>query len=388
MKTETFIGFFDLCIFIGVFQGIILSWFYITKGSKESKAFLYQGVLILFLSLAIFEELLNNTGYIVKVLPISNYGESLNFTFGPLFYLYIRSSLKPDEKRKDWPHFILALLWLAYMTFYFIQSNELKYNSYVDSKHPDWASLDVNYHYQDDPLKIRHYTSELLSIHFIGYIVFSILALLKKLKASHQSFFRIHDEKLKVLRNTTYHFITIILIFISVKIYFGNDVGDYFIATYISFMFLLSIFQVLNKTSFFNQPHSFLEFPKLKYTKSSLTEEGKENILVKIKAEMETNSYFSNNMASLSDLAKRLHESQHHVSQVINEKMNKNFFELLAWYRIEEAKKIIKNDKDSKITVEELAEIVGYNSKSSFNNAFKKLTSKTPSEFRKSEGNS
>jgi AraC-like DNA-binding protein len=83
-------------------------------------------------------------------------------------------------------------------------------------------------------------------------------------------------------------------------------------------------------------------------------------------------------------LAKQINESSHHVSQVINEKLNKNFFELLASYRVEHAKKLIIKDKDSKLTVEELAELVGYNSKSSFNNAFKTITSQTPSEFRKS----
>ena len=99
---------------------------------------------------------------------------------------------------------------------------------------------------------------------------------------------------------------------------------------------------------------------------------------------MEKNNYFTNNLASLSGLAKQISESQHHVSQVINEKMNKSFFEMLAFYRVEHAKKLIRGDKDGKITIEELAELVGYNSKSSFNIAFKKYTSKTPSEFRKS----
>jgi AraC-like DNA-binding protein len=69
---------------------------------------------------------------------------------------------------------------------------------------------------------------------------------------------------------------------------------------------------------------------------------------------------------------------------VINEKLNKNFFELLASYRVEHAKKLIEMDKNSKLTVEELADMVGYNSKSSFNNAFKTITAQTPSEYRKS----
>ena len=61
-----------------------------------------------------------------------------------------------------------------------------------------------------------------------------------------------------------------------------------------------------------------------------------------------------------------------------------SFFEVLASYRVEKAKKILAADVRSKLTVEEISEMVGYNSKTAFNNAFKKLTGKTPSEFRKS----
>jgi YesN/AraC family two-component response regulator len=92
-------------------------------------------------------------------------------------------------------------------------------------------------------------------------------------------------------------------------------------------------------------------------------------------------------LRSLSELAKRIGVSPHHVSQVMNEKLNKNFFELLAYYRVEEAKKILSNDKKNKLTVEEISEMVGYNSKTAFNNAFKKLSGKTPSEFRKNVNN-
>jgi YesN/AraC family two-component response regulator len=86
----------------------------------------------------------------------------------------------------------------------------------------------------------------------------------------------------------------------------------------------------------------------------------------------------------LSELAKKIGESPHHVSQVINEKLNKSFFELIASYRVEEAKRILSGDRKNKFTVEEVSEMVGYNSKTAFNNAFKKITGKTPSEFRKS----
>lgn len=100
---------------------------------------------------------------------------------------------------------------------------------------------------------------------------------------------------------------------------------------------------------------------------------------------MEVNKYFVNNLASLSGLSKQINETSHHVSQVINEQLNMNFFELLAKYRVEEAKRILLADKNKKITIEELSEMVGYNSKSAFNNAFKKLTLKTPSEFSENQ---
>ena len=110
----------------------------------------------------------------------------------------------------------------------------------------------------------------------------------------------------------------------------------------------------------------------------------KEIILNGIVQQMKVEKYFKRSTASLSGLAKALHESTHHVSQVINEKLNQSFFEMLASYRIDEAKTILKTELGKKLTIEEIAEQVGYNSKSAFNTAFKKITSQTPSEYQKS----
>ena len=386
MRTDIHIGVFDIFIFLGVFQGFFLSWFFIIKGQSEKKANLYQGLLLLFLSLTIFEGWLNNTGYIVKILAITNFSEPLNFTFAPLLYFYIINSLNPEGKRKEWAHFLLAIFWLMYMVFQFIQPDEMKYNSYISTNHPDWTYLEVATKISDDPLGIRQYINQLTAIQLVIYIIAIIVILIKKIRSAGQSLFSTNNELLIILRNTLIHFLLIIVIFLATKIYFGmrSDIGDYLIATYISFMIYATSYQVLNRSEFFDKPGSFLAFPMMKYEKSSLSEENKEMILSKITREMEDNSYFTNNLASLPGLAKQINETSHHVSQVINEKLNKNFFEVLASYRVEHAKKLIQKDKDSKLTVEELADIVGYNSKSSFNIAFKKYTLMTPSEYRKS----
>jgi AraC-like DNA-binding protein len=386
MRTDIHVGIFDVFIFLGIFQGLLLSWFFIKNGQNNRKANLYQGLLLLSMALAIFEEWLNNTGYIVKVLSLTNFSEPLNFVFGPLIFLYIRSSLNPDERKKVMVHFIPFLFWIFYMVFAFIQSDEFKYNSYIETKHPDWGYLEVSPEIPDDPVGIRRFVNQLMVVQLITYISVSIIILLEKFRTLKQSLFNTDNELLIILRNTTLHFLVIITIILATKLYFGmrSDIGGYLVATYVSFMIYATSYQVLNRSDFFDKPGSIFPFPILKYRKSSLSDEDKEVILVKIKQEMEVKSYFSNNLASLSGLARQINESSHHVSQVINEKMNKNFFELLAFYRVEHAKKLIREDKNAKLTVEELAELVGYNSKSSFNSAFKKYSRKTPSEFRRS----
>ena len=389
MRTDIHVGLFDAFIFLGVFQGFFLSWVFIISVQNTRKANLFQGLLLLSLSLCIFEEWLNNTGYIVKVPAFSNFSEPLNFVLAPLFYLYIRSSLNPEERRKDHVHFILPLFWMFYMVFYFIQPDEFKYNSYLQTKHPDWSYIPVPSGISDDPLGIRAWCNQLTVIQFLTYLMAVMFLMINKFRSLNQSFFKTDNELLIILRNTTIHIILMIIFFLATKLYFGmrSDIGGIIVASYVSFMIYATSYQVLNRSDFLNKQGSFLYFPMSKYQKSSLSEESKELILARIKTEMEKNNYFTNNLASLSGLSKQINESSHHVSQVINEKLSKNFFELLAIYRVEHAKKLINEDKEVKLTVEELAELVGYNSKSSFNIAFKKYTLITPSEYRKSLNN-
>jgi len=388
MITDTFISVFDLIIFLGVFQGIFISWFFIRSGRRDVKPNLYQGLLLLFLTMSMLEELLNNTGYIVKVLPISNFAEPANFAFGPLAFLYIRSMLYPDSNRKNWPHFLLFAFWVLYMLPYFIQPDELKYNSYLDVKHPDWVYLDVSPRFRDDPLGLRDYINTFTAVHFTGYVFGMFFLITKKMRILEERLFRLQDPKLKLARSVGIHFIIIILIFAFAKLHYGRDIGDYLISTYLSFMIFLTSISVVRNSTFFGQPQFFLQFPGEKYKKSSLSEAEKDAIHQKILIEMDENRYFAGNLASLSDLAHSIKESSHHVSQVMNEVMGKGFFELLAWYRVEEAKRILRKDPEAKLTIEDIAEQVGYNSKSSFNTVFKKQTGQTPSEFRRSIKNS
>src|SRR6266498_1011760 len=86
---------------------------------------------------------------------------------------------------------------------------------------------------------------------------------------------------------------------------------------------------------------------------------------------------------SLNQLAAELSVKPKILSQIINEKLGQNFFDFINTYRIEEAKRLLVEHEDPKITVLEILYEVGFNSKSSFNTVFKKNTGLTPSDFKK-----
>lgn len=384
MNTTTInIDIFSVIIFLGIFLGIILSGFFILKPSPNAKANRYQGLLLLSLSLVFFEQVLNYTGFILRVLPLTYTTAWLNFMIGPFLYLYVEASIDQQKKRKDLINFILPFLYLIYLIFSLVQSNDFKYNSFVNSSHLNLPLREVHQVMPNDPLKINRYLDLIFGLQIVFYISLSFFKVVKKAAEAGSSIFKTDDENLRSVRDVIFHMSVLILIFIVVKTTLHGNAGNYFIGTYVAIFILITTFRIMNESTYFDRSVSFLDISMSKYRKSSLTEEGKQKILKSILSEFETRRYFTENLGSLSDLSKKIGESPHHVSQVLNEKLHKSFFEVLASYRVEEAKKILAGDKKNKITVEEVSEMVGYNSKTAFNNAFKKLTGKTPTEFKK-----
>jgi len=127
-------------------------------------------------------------------------------------------------------------------------------------------------------------------------------------------------------------------------------------------------------------------------TEDSETEEIKKKLIsddehnrIKIELDklMQTQKPYLDSELNLIKLSELLSVSTHHLSYVINTGFNKNFFQYVNEYRIEYAKDLLKDDKNSKLSILGIAYEAGFNSKTSFNITFKKLTNQTPSEFKK-----
>jgi AraC-like DNA-binding protein len=84
---------------------------------------------------------------------------------------------------------------------------------------------------------------------------------------------------------------------------------------------------------------------------------------------------------NLQRLSEQIGVPAYRLSQMMNSHLHQNFFDVINQYRVEEWKRLMSEGSASG-TIQELAFQVGFNSKSSFNTAFKKHTGQTPSEYR------
>ncbi len=96
----------------------------------------------------------------------------------------------------------------------------------------------------------------------------------------------------------------------------------------------------------------------------------------------QTDIYLQNNI-SLPLIAGKLNVSYHSLSLTINKKNKQNFNEFINQKRIDEAKKRLCDKSYNNLTIEAIGKSVGFNSKLTFYNAFKKQMNLTPAQYKK-----
>lgn len=116
------------------------------------------------------------------------------------------------------------------------------------------------------------------------------------------------------------------------------------------------------------------------YARSSLTPVIRDRIRRKVRTALETDRVYRESSLSLRLLAERLKENPHYLSQVLNQDLGANFYDLVNQCRIEEAKALLRDAPGR--TVLEIALAVGFNSKSTFHTAFRRHAGTTPTAFR------
>ena len=185
----------------------------------------------------------------------------------------------------------------------------------------------------------------------------------------------------------------LMFIFGGVDILVGFMPFDPYEISFIGLTILTFLFGVFG----FHQPSIFEEVVRIreepeqlpesretkKYQRSGLKKKDAAYYLKKIEAHMEVEKPYLDRELTIYDLAGQLQIPRHIVSEVINEYLGKNFYNLVNDYRIEEVKRRLEDPASGNLTILAIAYDSGFNAKSSFNTIFKEKTGITPSEYQK-----
>ncbi|MFA6980861.1 MAG: helix-turn-helix transcriptional regulator [Ignavibacteriaceae bacterium] len=368
---------------LAIVQGILLSFLlYFKKENRHANRVLSVAILILSLDISCIY--LSQMRIYEKYPSLFGFNVGYPFIYGPIFYIYTLLVTKNEEKfkPKQLLHFIPFLVVYLYVSPYYLLSHEeklFKIKEYMTQIQLDMEIISV-----------------FKPIHGILYTWLSLKIInefSEKLKISFSNIDRKKLDWLKYLIMSTMMVWVVVAIIIMTVIILGSQDIIYEVTIYffVSILIYAIGYGALNHAEVLNQsdlqdddsPVEVKNLTKEKYEKSNLTEDDVIKIKERLLDILTTKKLYLKSDLTLADLSEELGISNHNLSEAINKAFNKNFYDLINAYRVEEVKEIIKNPEFSHYSLLAIAFEAGFSSKSSFNTIFKKLNGATPSEYRK-----
>lgn len=365
------LGLLEIIVIISLFQLVVFSAFLFTQRPyKLSNIFL--GIFLFIQAIGEFNKIVClNFDLFYKYYPHLLLLEiPLYFLWGPSIYFFVRSTISSKLKFnvKDTLHLMPFIVVFIFLFFGFYQcSGETKR---IILKAPAIFTY----------LRIFQY---LLLLQILIYNIKSLLILKacrEELKNSYSSTAKINLSWLNfVIIGYSVSYFTSVLSQISLDA-FRVPIPLMEIILYLTFFVFFNIifFKAWRQPEIF-----FVTEQNVKYKSSRLTAEDAGNWIKKLNEYVSINKPYLNPELSINQLAENLNIQPRLLSQVLNEHFHQNFYDYINSLRIEESKRILLDPSNKKNILEILYE-VGFNSKPSFNRAFKSCTGQTPTEFKRS----
>ncbi|NIV92431.1 helix-turn-helix domain-containing protein [candidate division KSB1 bacterium] len=365
---ETSFGPFALLSSFGIVQAIF--WAIVLLSLKRGNVVANRilALLLLLFSIGIASTILYETKYILSYPHFAEIATPILFVYPPLFFLYVKRLTSESLNLKiSLFHFIPFLICTAYVFPFYINGAEYKTHYLLSTfNNPSQEYLVI---------------SNLFIVQELIYIVLTLKLVARHVQKIKDTYSAIEKINLAWIRNLIIALILVWVLYVFVEIVESPIQSNLIVAVSITIFIYVMGFMGLR------QPAVFLEGDhtdaKKKYQKSGLTPDKAEKYLKKLLDFMETEKPYIDQNLTLHQLAKKLSISTHHLSQLLNEKLNQAFFDFVNSYRVDEAKKELADPDKDHFTILAIAYNAGFNSKSSFNAAFKKHTSMTPSQFKK-----
>jgi len=326
---------------LGVINGLILSFYLLVKKSKQAADLFFAG-LILSLCIRIGKSVLVHFSESTDRL-ILQIGLSACVFIGPFFYLYLRSVMKEQSRVKKQDLVLLIGLFVAIVTL----GGIWPYRQFPDV----WNGYIVRGIYV------------VWAVFLVAGFVQARQVIIKVFTAPKQLSFQ--ERYLSA--------ILVSMLFISLTYHFALFFKGF---TYIwgSLIFTISFYYLAARAVLVKKP----VVPRSS-TQSPL--ENAKGLLAQVNQLMDSEKPFVNQKLKLDELAARAGMTRHTLSRVLNEEYQHGFAHYVKKYRVDEAKKLIQVRHE--LSLEGIGYESGFNSKSAFFEAFKKIAESTPAEYRK-----
>ncbi|NHM05984.1 helix-turn-helix transcriptional regulator [Flavobacterium sp. CYK-4] len=390
-------GFYSSLLLIPFVHGVLYALLLFWKGFRlQIQSNIWLGVFLILCSLYIAPWMLGFAGWydhqpyrdILFYVPFQQL-----LLMGPLLYFYTQSLLNPAFRlnHRLLLHFVPGLLYLIYMVSlwaydYFIYKGYYFYADQSDKDFDSWYQylglasmvyyliLSIRFYNAYKNL-IFHYTSYAESILFRWIKNYLIAFLLMLLLPMVFDLIGVFYPEMKTYTGSWWFFLcfSLITFYIALSGYSNS------VQTTIPFQ-LPSVGQhailVLSESN--------LDAPAVIETEVDSEKKNTfevESWKAKIEKLLTEEKLYENPELTLSDIAKQLQTNASVVSKAINQGFEMNFNDLINHYRVEAVKKMLQQGAQKKSTLLGIAYDCGFNSKATFNRAFKKNTGVSPKEY-------
>lgn len=301
-------------------------------------------------------------------------------TFPVLFFLFIKKLVRGYLQRNDILHFVFpaALLLTNLIILPFLGPSE-KYavifeRSVIDEDHAlQKAFLLVNGILYPTLLRLQPFV----------YIILCLKEIIFLRKKIQEEFSYSKGINLR----WAVEFLVIFTLLFVMSILVKNETFSYSFVLLVNLIIGIESIQFRNRifelAVLWEKPDETEPLNDRKYIGSALTEEDKKPLYDRIQEYFITGKKYLDPDLRLTDVANALGTNRQYISQVINELSGNNFYHFVNYFRVKEFMEQYQSEQFKNKTIEGISSMVGFKSKSSFFNEFKRINGCTPKEFMK-----
>lgn len=363
--------------FIGIGLALFLSFLLILKKEKGTFDYILLAWLLLNAAMLYFYYL-NFVGQTDQYVPLLIAMGLIPYLVSPLLFIYV-SSLIQGQRFSWWVqslHFIPYVVMLVSILYFYWNPSE----HHIIKVSRGFINIGGKL-----PFHVR-YWSLIMAFSACAYPMLCLHKIIKHRAVIENEFSNIREKTLDWMKY--WIIIEFVFFWISFLIIIAGDfdvmeiiISFKVIAAMIIFnVFVVGFFGVRQTNIFAGTPEAESK-EKYRYSNLNSVEAGK--LLDQLRRNMKQQQWYKDPGLNAGEVASHMGITKHQLSQLINQETNGNFYEFVNQFRIEEFQQKLKAGEADKLSILGVAYDCGFNSKSTFNQFFKKVVGMTPSEYRK-----